>query len=127
MQVLSSLLAVSLLASTVVAHPGGHEAVSRSDIQKRGVMAKRCAGAAAAMNEKRWNKRQAKRDLEARRGNATFEITTQAPYYDVLQNDTCVLTPTVTEGPVCICFHESKSMLIISSTSGHALKFSVKT
>ncbi len=47
-------------------------------------MAKRCAGAAAAMDEKRWTKRQAKRDLEARRGNAIFEITTQAPYYDAL-------------------------------------------
>jgi hypothetical protein len=74
-----------------------------SEIQKRSTLAKRCAGSVGAINKKRWAKRQAKRDLEVRAGNATFEITTEAPYYDVLQNDTCVLAPTVTEGPVCLC------------------------
>lgn len=97
------LLAASILASTALAHPGEHEPIaSRSEIQRRDVMAKRCQGASAAMKSKRWNKRvaetKAKRGLEAR--NTTFEIVTESPYYDLLQNDTCVLTPTVTEGPV---------------------------
>jgi protocatechuate 3,4-dioxygenase beta subunit len=39
-----------------------------------------------------------KRSQEAR-SNSTVQITTEAPYYEVLQNDTCVLTPEVTEGP----------------------------
>lgn len=38
-------------------------------------------------------------DLEERSGNTTYQITTEAPYYDVIQNDTCVLTPEVTQGP----------------------------
>ncbi|CZR68616.1 probable protocatechuate 3,4-dioxygenase beta subunit [Phialocephala subalpina] len=100
MQLLQTLLAAGLLASTAVAHPGGHDVLpSMSDIQRRSGLAKRCAGAVGEMNRKRWAKRQAKRGLEARAGNATFEIATEAPYYDVLQNDTCVLAPTVTEGP----------------------------
>ncbi|KAH7317963.1 Intradiol ring-cleavage dioxygenase [Rhexocercosporidium sp. MPI-PUGE-AT-0058] len=96
------LIAASILASIALAHPGEYEPfASRSEIQKRGVMAKRYEGASAAMRSKRWNKRaletKAKRGLEAR--NTTFEIMTETPYYDVLQNDTCVLAPTVTEGP----------------------------
>lgn len=95
----STLLATGLLVSSAVAHPGPHPAVHGSDLQKRNGMAKRCAGAAAAMNQKRYNKRNlAKRAVEERSGNATFQITTEAPYYDVIQNDTCVLTPEVTQG-----------------------------
>lgn len=53
MHVLSTLFTAGLLASTVIAHPGGHghEAISGSSLQKRGVMAKRCAGATAAERE----------------------------------------------------------------------------
>ncbi|KUJ07640.1 aromatic compound dioxygenase [Mollisia scopiformis] len=101
MQFLQALLAAGFLASSVVAHPGEHDIIpSMSEILKRSTLAKRCAGAVGDMNKKRWAKRQAKRSLEARKAeNTTFEITTEAPFYDVLQNDTCVLTSTVTEGP----------------------------
>lgn len=96
----NSLLAAGLLTSAVVAHPGPHPEVGHSELQKRNIMAKRCAGAAGHMNQKRYAKRTLeRRHLETRRGNATFEITTEAPYYDVIQNDTCVLTPEVTQGP----------------------------
>jgi len=100
MQGLHTLLAFSLVASSVLAHPGPHSAISSSEIQKRAVLSKRCASAAASLNAKRYNKRnqQRKRDLETR-SNATFSIATETPYYDVIQNDTCVLTPEVTEGP----------------------------
>lgn len=30
--------------------------------------------------------------------NATYTITTEVPYYEIIQNDTYVLTPEVTEG-----------------------------
>lgn len=51
------------------------------------------------MNQKRYEKRNfAKRAIEAR-ANVTYQITTEAPYYEVIQNDTCVLTPEVTQGP----------------------------
>ncbi|KAH6682002.1 Intradiol ring-cleavage dioxygenase [Halenospora varia] len=95
------LLAVGFMASSVIAHPGPHAVDSFSSIQRRSKMSKRCESAAAALNQKRYNKRafQHKRNLEARSGNATYEFTTEAPYYEVLQNDTCVLTPTTTEGP----------------------------
>jgi protocatechuate 3,4-dioxygenase beta subunit len=100
MQGLHTLLAFSLVTSSVLAHPGPHSAISSSEIQKRAVLSKRCASAAASLNAKRYNKRnqQRKRDLETR-SNATFSIATETPYYDVIQNDTCVLTPEVTEGP----------------------------
>ncbi len=39
--------------------------------------------------EKRW----------AGAGNTTVQIQTEAPYYDSIQNETCVLSPIVTEGP----------------------------
>lgn len=100
MHFINALLAAGFLASAVTAHAGHHDLPSMSQIQRRSTLANRCAGAVGDMNKKRWAKRQAKRGPEARAGNATFEITTEAPYYDVLQNDTCVLTPTVTEGPV---------------------------
>ncbi|TLD20234.1 protocatechuatedioxygenase beta subunit protein [Venturia nashicola] len=39
-----------------------------------------------------------KRELETR-SNVTYQITTEAPFYEVIQNDTCILTPEVTQGP----------------------------
>lgn len=94
----SALLTAGLLVSSVAAHPGPHNVVSGSDIARRSQAAKRCAEAAGAMNKKRNERRMAKRDLE-RRNTATFQITTEAPHYETIQNDTCVLTPEVTAGP----------------------------
>lgn len=37
-------------------------------------------------------------ELSTRVGNITVKITMEAPYYDSLKNDTCVLTPDVTAG-----------------------------
>ncbi|KUJ19056.1 protocatechuate 3 [Mollisia scopiformis] len=95
----SSLLISALLAPlSVVAHPGHHEALSYKEITRRAGLSKRCEGAAASMNAKRWLRHQERRSLAAR-ANTTVVITTEAPYYDVIQNDTCVLTPEVTTGP----------------------------
>lgn len=100
MQFTNILLAAGSLVSVVLAHPG-HGDISSPELHRRGNINKRCASAVGSLNKRRYNKRNAlrKRDLEARSGNTTFEITTQAPFYDVMQNETCVLTPDVTEGP----------------------------
>ncbi|KKY24788.1 putative protocatechuatedioxygenase beta subunit [Phaeomoniella chlamydospora] len=91
-------LSVLSLSCTVLAHPGPHSVVPRAEIQRRADLSKSCEQQAARFNEKRWKRNMDKRSLAAR-SNTTFEITTEAPYYEVLQNDTCVLTPEVTRGP----------------------------
>lgn len=89
--------AASLLATGVLAHP---KALPRSEVVRRGTMSKRCEANAGNFNKKRYSQRIAKRHAEAKRAeNATYTITTEAPYYDVIQNDTCVLEPEVTWGP----------------------------
>lgn len=94
-----SLLALSGAIASVAAHPGhAHEQLNYAEITRRSGLSKRCEGAAAAMNSKRWLRHQEKRSLAAR-SNSTVMVTTETPYYDVLHNDTCILTPEVTPGP----------------------------
>jgi hypothetical protein len=94
------LFVLALVASSASPHPGPHPIIAGSDIQKRGAISKRCASAAAALNEKRYNKRNFERKRElVTRANKTYSITTDAPYYEVIRNDTCVRTLEVTEGP----------------------------
>ncbi|KAI8170060.1 hypothetical protein K4K49_005442 [Colletotrichum sp. SAR 10_70] len=95
---LSSFLATGLLTASALAH---NEILSRSEISRRDAMAKRCAGQTAQFHKKRQAKRMAKRaaELEARAGNSSVVINTEGVYYDSIQNNTCVLTPEVTEGP----------------------------
>ncbi|KAK7717522.1 hypothetical protein SLS64_003015 [Diaporthe eres] len=86
---------VALLSSVAVAHP--HE--TSPELQARKFdLSKRCAPSVAAMNKKRWAKRNEKH-LAGRDTNTTVAIHTEAPYYDVLQNETCILTEEVTTGP----------------------------
>lgn len=93
----NALAAASLLATGVLAHP---RALPRSEVARRGTMSKRCEANAASFNKKRYDQRNSKMRAEAKRAeNATYTITTEAPYYDVIQNDTCVLQPEVTWGP----------------------------
>lgn len=93
------LAVAGLLSSSALGHP---EVLPREEVARRGLMSKRCEPAAANFNKKRYEQRTAKKRaaLEAKRAeNASYTITTEAPYYDVIQNDTCVLTPEVTWGP----------------------------
>lgn len=92
-----SVAVTGLLATGVLAHP---KALPRSEVARRGTMSKRCEAHAASFNKKRYDQRISKRRAEAKRAeNATYTITTEPPYYDVIQNDTCVLEPEVTWGP----------------------------
>ncbi|KAI1358114.1 Intradiol ring-cleavage dioxygenase [Xylaria arbuscula] len=78
------------LLTAVLAHP---EALSRRELQRRSAISRRCEGATANFNRKRMAKRW------AGAGNTTYQIQAEAPYYDSIQNDTCVLAPIVTQGP----------------------------
>ncbi|KAH6665022.1 dioxygenase [Halenospora varia] len=93
-----TLLLLGALIPAIVAHPGHHEALSYSELTRRSKLSKRCEPQAAAMNAKRWTRHNEKKSLAAR-SNTSVVITTEAPYYDVIQNDTCVLVPEVTSGP----------------------------
>ncbi|CZR61636.1 probable protocatechuate 3,4-dioxygenase beta subunit [Phialocephala subalpina] len=92
------LLSFLLAPAAVLAHPGHHETLSVKEHIRRAGLSKRCEGSAAAMNKKRWIRHNERRSL-ASRSNTTVVITTEAPYYETIQNDTCVLTPEVTSGP----------------------------
>lgn len=89
-----TLVTATGLLSVVLAHS---EFLSPAEIQRRSTLSKRCEGAAANFNQKRYERRLAKRYVGA--GNTTFQIQTEAPYYNSIQNDTCVLSPEVTQGP----------------------------
>ncbi|PYI10261.1 aromatic compound dioxygenase [Aspergillus sclerotiicarbonarius CBS 121057] len=94
----SKLIVTALAATAAIAHPGPHDILPRGEIQRRSNMAKRCAEHVGNFNQQRM----AKRAMHTRKRsghNTTFEITTEAPYYETIQNDTCVLTPEVTRGP----------------------------
>ncbi|KAJ4390579.1 hypothetical protein N0V93_004175 [Gnomoniopsis smithogilvyi] len=91
----SNFVAAGLMAvSSTMAHS---DILSRSEISRRGAMSKRCEASAANFNKKRQAKQMAKRAWGT--GNSTVQLTTEAPFFDTIQNDTCVLTPEATEGP----------------------------
>ncbi|KAJ5759149.1 hypothetical protein N7520_006305 [Penicillium odoratum] len=90
------LVALAGFVSVALAHPGPHHGISKREIARRHDLSSRCSEHVARFNEKRWNRNIRKRSHDR---NTTVQIQTEAPYYDVIQNDTCVLTPEVTEGP----------------------------
>ncbi|KAK9774028.1 putative GPI anchored dioxygenase-like protein [Seiridium cardinale] len=89
-----SFALLALLAAPILAHKESSPAVYR----RHADMSKRCASGAANFNKKRYEKR-SEAVLKSRSANTTYSITTEAPYYDVIHNDTCVLAPDVTSGP----------------------------
>lgn len=89
-----NLFLLVCVAIGVFAHSGPHKVPHRSIVQRQNQLSKRCADHVANFNKRRINRR-----WEASGRNATFEITTEAPFYETVQNDTCVLTPEVTSGP----------------------------
>ncbi|KAE8380974.1 Intradiol ring-cleavage dioxygenase [Aspergillus bertholletiae] len=96
---ISKLFLFALAAVTTIAHPGPDLVVPRAEIQRRNGLAKVCASHAADFNRRRMVKRAMQKRWEGSGHSTTFEITTDAPYYETIQNDTCVLTPEVTTGP----------------------------
>ncbi|OTA99825.1 hypothetical protein M426DRAFT_16056 [Hypoxylon sp. CI-4A] len=72
--------------------------LSYAELTRRDGLTKRCESSIASMNKRRWAERKQKRAAGAG-GNTTWNVVTEAPYYDVLQNNTCILTEEVTGGP----------------------------
>ncbi|PSR82750.1 dioxygenase [Coniella lustricola] len=91
-----NLIRASCLAFIAAAHPQHHP---RSEIDKLNLLSKRCQGPVAFSNKKRYEQRMRKRAEQKTSENATYTVVTEAPYYDVIQNDTCVLSPEITWGP----------------------------
>lgn len=98
MKLSNSLVTAVLFAASSLAHP---KHASLQELQRRADLSKRCVSKVAQFNEHRHGMRmKAKRDLELERsGNTTYQITTEPPYFDVIQNETCVLAPQTTIGP----------------------------
>lgn len=94
-----NLLLLASAAITTLAHPGPHEPASHATIQRRNHLGKRCSDHVAKFNKRRMDKRSIAKRWEGSDHNTTYEIHTEAPYYDNIQNETCVLTPEVTRGP----------------------------
>lgn len=94
MKLFNFVAAGLMAASSAMAHS---DILSRSEVLRRGAMSKRCEASVGAFNKRRQAKRMAKREWGT--GNSTVEITTDAPWFETIQNDTCVLTPEATEGP----------------------------
>lgn len=90
----SAVLSFLALGTSVLAHAGGH--ISRREISRRSLMGLQCRDNVAKFHERR-----IKRNVERRwhGHNTTWSIHTEAPFYETIQNDTCVLTPEVTQGP----------------------------
>jgi hypothetical protein len=76
------------------AYPGGHAYPDSALFAKRSVQAGNCANNVGAMKQKRHQLR--------KRGETTdFTIHAEAPTYDFIKNETCILYPEVTQGPYC--------------------------
>ncbi|PLB52508.1 protocatechuate 3,4-dioxygenase beta subunit [Aspergillus steynii IBT 23096] len=75
------------------AHHGPHPRASKADMIRRGKLSHHCSNHVAHFNEKRW-----KQSL-AKRADFTNPSLMEAPYYDTIQNGTCVLSPEITSGP----------------------------
>ncbi|KAL2826234.1 Intradiol ring-cleavage dioxygenase [Aspergillus cavernicola] len=81
-------IAISLaLGASVIAHPGGHH-LSAREVVRRSELGLKCRDKVAHYHERRWHD-----------DTTSYQIQTKAPYFETIQNDTCVLTPEVTQGP----------------------------
>ncbi|KAJ5710322.1 Intradiol ring-cleavage dioxygenase core [Penicillium malachiteum] len=89
------LLVGAALAIFAVAHEGPNRLPTNNELSRRANLSAHCSKHAISLN-----KRHLERNFDpAARGNTTVEIQIQAPLYETLQNNTCVLTPNVAAGP----------------------------
>lgn len=101
----------SSVLTTPTAHPAPHSPSNSVLLLERAEKAKRCSSQVGAMKAKRHQMR--KRELQ-KRGlrpgiddtDTTYVIHAEAPKYDFLKNDTCILAPEITQGPYWYPPHE---------------------
>ncbi|KAJ5997712.1 hypothetical protein N7522_009372 [Penicillium canescens] len=94
----TKLLAAAGIASVATAHPGPHHSPSKRELSRRHDLSARCSDHVGNYNAKRIKRNLHKR-FPGSTSNTTYNIQTEGSYYNTIQNDTCVLTPEVTEGP----------------------------
>lgn len=98
----TTLIAAStaLLTSVgVLAHP--HAEPAPEVVARNAGLSKRCESSVAALNKKRWAKRAAETkamDTKAKR-TTTLNVNVEDPYYESLQNTTCIMAEEATAGP----------------------------
>ncbi|BCS11168.1 hypothetical protein AKAW_06405 [Aspergillus luchuensis IFO 4308] len=92
---------VLLLASLIQAHPGPHAQPDPIHLARRGALAKRCSDTVGLMKRNRHAMRRRALSPSEDDGSSTttYTITAEAPKYDFLKNDTCILTPETSSGP----------------------------
>lgn len=66
-----------------------------------------------------------KRQKMEKRDDTTYVIHAEAPTYDFLKNDTCVLTPEITQGPYWYPPHELLRQDISENEIGVPLKLDI--
>ena len=82
------------------AHPGPHSQPDAVQLARRGAVAKRCSDTVGLMKRNRHAMRRRALSLsDDDDGTTTYTITAEAPKYDFLKNDTCILTPETSPGP----------------------------
>ncbi|GAA5966040.1 hypothetical protein JCM3765_006548 [Sporobolomyces pararoseus] len=94
MHFLAPFSLVAAFASLASAHPGVHDPPpSASELARRSLHARAASKCSASAQNMKSRRRLAKRNIP------TSAISAVAPQASSLKNTTCVLTPTVTEGP----------------------------
>ncbi|KAL4946412.1 hypothetical protein BDV06DRAFT_234017 [Aspergillus oleicola] len=91
----STVFSFLALGAAVAAHPGGHS-ISARQMARNSELGLKCRDHVAQYHERRWNHNVVRR---WHNHAASYQVQTEAPYFETIQNDTCVLTPEVTEGP----------------------------
>ncbi|PWY92293.1 aromatic compound dioxygenase [Aspergillus heteromorphus CBS 117.55] len=88
------LLILTLVVSAL-AHLGRHP--SPRDVAHHAALSMMCADNVGQVGNARYKRNLARRWHDG--NTTTVEVTTEAPYYEIIHNDTYVLTPEVTQGP----------------------------
>ncbi|KAF2161912.1 hypothetical protein M409DRAFT_58688 [Zasmidium cellare ATCC 36951] len=128
----SLLTAACLLLTTAVeAHPHPHTPNGARILQERTEKAKKCSSQVGAMKAKRHQIRK-RQDLEKRGLRQGIDDTTtdyvihaEAPKYDFLKNDTCILAPEITQGPYWYPPHELLRQDMTESEVGVPLELEI--
>lgn len=93
-------MAEELLTNATIGH-GTHDYPDSRLLPTRSEKSQRCSNQIGAMKQKRHQvrKRQEAAALAKRNEESKFTIHAEAPHYDFIKNDSCILYPETTQGP----------------------------
>ncbi|KAL4931348.1 intradiol ring-cleavage dioxygenase [Aspergillus undulatus] len=93
------LLALFVLAIPASAHPGPHGATDMVAFQKRAEAAGKCTEQIGLMKRKNHALRRRDISIDTNDDIATYLIHANAPKYEFIKNESCILTPETSNGP----------------------------